>query len=222
MTRRHVATGERNIARQHEIVARLQRDDHSSLMRALDRIDISDFILLARVRTPTLVLHSRHDGRIPFAEGRLIAYSIPNAQFVPLESRNHLLLEHQRAWRQFLDETARFVRANRAANSAGTEFLELTAREREVLDLIARGLDNMQIAKSLALSEKTVRNHINRKPCRRFATLMRPSQPVRHFWPLRNHRFFCSRLRSGLLVEQLGMQTRLTPFAFAGASFLAE
>jgi DNA-binding NarL/FixJ family response regulator len=49
----------------------------------------------------------------------------------------------------------------RAANSAGTEFLELTAREREVLDLIARGLDNMQIAKSLALSEKTVRNHIN-------------------------------------------------------------
>ena len=129
------------------------------LMRALDHIDISD--LLADVRSPTLVLHSRHDGRIPFAEGHLIAHSIPNAQFVPLESRNHLLLEHQPAWRQFLDETARFVRANRAANYAGTEFLELTAREREVLDLIARGLDNMQIAQSLALSEKTVRNHIN-------------------------------------------------------------
>ncbi len=30
-----------------------------------------------------------------------------------------------------------------------------------MLDLIARGLDNMEIAKSLALSEKTVRNHIN-------------------------------------------------------------
>ena len=46
--------------------------------------------------------------------------------------------------------------------------------------------------------------------------------PVRHFWPLRNQRFFCSRLRSELLVERLGMQTRLTPFAFAAASFLAE
>jgi hypothetical protein len=46
--------------------------------------------------------------------------------------------------------------------------------------------------------------------------------PVRHFWPSRNQRFFCSRLRSGLLVERLGMQTRLTPFAFAAASFLAE
>src|SRR6516162_3897152 len=51
-------------------------------------------------------------------------------------------------------------------------------------------------------------------PCRRLTTLMRPSHPVRHFWPLRNQRFFCSRLRSGLLVERLGMQTRLTPFAF--------
>src|SRR5882672_8787610 len=37
---------------------------------------------------------------------------------------------------------------------------------------------------------------------------MRPSHPVRHFWPLRNQRFLCSRLRSRLLVERLGMQTR--------------
>jgi hypothetical protein len=49
------------------------------------------------------------------------------------------------------------------------------------------------------------------RPCRRLTTLMRPSHPVRHFWPSRNQRFFCSRLRSGLLVERLGMQTRLTP-----------
>ena len=32
--------------------------------------------------------------------------------------------------------------------------------------------------------------------CRRLTTLMRPSLPVRHFWPLRNQRFLCSRLRS--------------------------
>ena len=57
------------------------------------------------------------------------------------------------------------------------------------------------------------------RPCRRLVTLMRPSHPVRHFWPLRNQRFFCSRLRSGLLVERLGMQTRLTPLVFAVAWF---
>src|SRR5437764_902781 len=60
------------------------------------------------------------------------------------------------------------------------------------------------------------------RPCRRLVTLMRPSHPVRHFWPLRNQRFLCSRLRSGLLVERLGMQTRLTPWTLAAASFLAE
>jgi hypothetical protein len=59
-------------------------------------------------------------------------------------------------------------------------------------------------------------------PCRRLTTLMRPSHPVRHFWPLRNQRFFCSRLRSALLVERLGMETRLTPLALAAASLLAE
>jgi hypothetical protein len=39
------------------------------------------------------------------------------------------------------------------------------------------------------------------RPCRRLVTLMRPSHPVRHFWPLRNQRFLCSRLRSALLVN---------------------
>ena len=59
-------------------------------------------------------------------------------------------------------------------------------------------------------------------PWRRLTTLMRPSDPVRHFWPLRNQRFFCSRLRSGLLVERLGTHTRFTPLALAAASFLPE
>lgn len=39
---------------------------------------------------------------------------------------------------------------------------ELTARERAVLERIAEGLDNSEIAASLGLSEKTVRNHITR------------------------------------------------------------
>ncbi len=39
-------------------------------------------------------------------------------------------------------------------------FPELTDREREVLDLVARGLDNGAIARRLVLSPKTVRNHV--------------------------------------------------------------
>jgi DNA-binding NarL/FixJ family response regulator len=40
-------------------------------------------------------------------------------------------------------------------------FPELTDREREVLDLIAEGLDNSQIASKLYISNKTVSNHIS-------------------------------------------------------------
>ena len=40
-------------------------------------------------------------------------------------------------------------------------FPELTEREREVLDLVARGHDNRRISRDLFLSDKTVRNHVS-------------------------------------------------------------
>jgi pimeloyl-ACP methyl ester carboxylesterase/DNA-binding CsgD family transcriptional regulator len=129
------------------------------LIRGFDALDVSS--LLPDIRSPTLVLHSRSDARVPFAEGHLVARAIPNAEFVPLESRNHILLDHQPAWRQFFAEIARFLRDHPVAGNFATDFAELTARERELLELIARGLANEEIAKRLSLSAKTVRNHIN-------------------------------------------------------------
>ncbi|MCM5570427.1 response regulator transcription factor [Burkholderiaceae bacterium FT117] len=40
-------------------------------------------------------------------------------------------------------------------------FGDLTGRERELLELLARGLDNHQIGAHLGISEKTVRNHVS-------------------------------------------------------------
>ncbi len=40
-------------------------------------------------------------------------------------------------------------------------FPQLTEREREVLELMARGFDNRRIARELFLSDKTVRNHVS-------------------------------------------------------------
>ncbi len=53
-----------------------------------------------------------------------------------------------------------FFSATQKADPA-VAFPELTAREREVLDLIARGLGNAEISTRLYLSPKTVRNHIS-------------------------------------------------------------
>jgi DNA-binding NarL/FixJ family response regulator len=48
-----------------------------------------------------------------------------------------------------------------ARTSAPTPFPELTEREAEVLEQVARGLDNATIARRLSLSPKTVRNHLS-------------------------------------------------------------
>lgn len=45
--------------------------------------------------------------------------------------------------------------------AAPTAFPELTTREREILDLVARGLSNTEITARLVLSPKTVRNHVS-------------------------------------------------------------
>lgn len=47
------------------------------------------------------------------------------------------------------------------APSTGSAFPHLTAREREVLDLLAGGLSNQAIARRLVVNEKTVRNHVS-------------------------------------------------------------
>ncbi len=64
---------------------------------------------LAEVRAPTIVLHSRHDQRIPLDLGRAMASGIPEAVFVPLESRNHILVDHEPAWRTCIGTVAQFL-----------------------------------------------------------------------------------------------------------------
>jgi DNA-binding NarL/FixJ family response regulator len=57
---------------------------------------------------------------------------------------------------------SRALRYLSGARTAGPRpFPELTDREREVLDLVARGLDNPTIARRLVLSPKTVRNNLS-------------------------------------------------------------
>jgi pimeloyl-ACP methyl ester carboxylesterase len=70
-------------------------------------MDVVD--LLPKVRAPTLVLHSRRDGAVPFDEGRRVAASIRRAKFVSLDSDNHVLLETEPAWPTFIHELNSFL-----------------------------------------------------------------------------------------------------------------
>ena len=71
--------------------------------------DIDVTPLLPQVQVPTLVLHARADERVPFEQGRILAAAIPQARFVPLSSRNHILLEREPAWTEFLREVRAFL-----------------------------------------------------------------------------------------------------------------
>lgn len=135
-------------------------DAAARLLSSFYEIDVST--LAREIVCPTLVLHSRDDARVPLEEGRQVASTIHGAEFVLLQSRNHILLEHQPAWRQFFNEIAGFLQRHGGESPQGLPGLnELTERERRVLDSIASGLSNAQIAASLCISSKTVRNHIN-------------------------------------------------------------
>jgi pimeloyl-ACP methyl ester carboxylesterase/DNA-binding CsgD family transcriptional regulator len=116
----------------------------------------------ANVTVPTLVFHVRGDAMVPFEAGRRLAAMIPNARFVPLESKNHILLPHEKAWVMFRKELNDFLNSDEQIGTAlGCELSDLTERERELLDCIARGLTNVEIAERLQISGKTVRNHIS-------------------------------------------------------------
>lgn len=132
-----------------------------AMLRAFFRIDVRDIV--PTVRCPTLVLHSREDSIIPFEQGRSVAGLIPGARFVPIESRNHVLLETEPAWRQFVEAFDDFLPAA-PAWPAGIGVAPpdgLTAREHEVLELVAQGLDNDAIGKQLHISKRTARNHVS-------------------------------------------------------------
>jgi DNA-binding NarL/FixJ family response regulator len=111
---------------------------------------------------PTLVLHGRDDEVVPLATGRVIAAGIPDAQFVQLESRNHILLEDEPAWERFKAEVLAFTGRDAAAAEDGAPFDALSERERQILALVAEGRNNIDIGKTLFISDKTVRNHVTR------------------------------------------------------------
>ena len=135
-------------------------DIAARLLRSRAQVNTRD--LLPKVRVPTLVLHARYDEVVPFSMGTILASEIPDARFVQLESRNHVLLEDEPAWTAFQQAVLDFTHTPVAAGGEDPMFGSLSPREREVLAAVIAGRTNAQIGTALFISEKTVRNSLTR------------------------------------------------------------
>jgi DNA-binding CsgD family transcriptional regulator len=130
------------------------------LMQARAELDVRE--LLPQVRVPTLVLHAVHDEVTPVSTGQELAAGIPGAEFVQLDSRNHVLLEHEPAWAHFKDAVLEFTGRGAHDGAGDARFAALSKRERDALAALAAGQSNVEIAATLAISDKTVRNMLTR------------------------------------------------------------
>jgi len=128
------------------------------LLELIYRTDVRAELPL--VQAPTLVVHRRSDRAIPYALGRELAAAIPHAALVPLHGGAHF---------PWAGDAHSVVRALRSAldpdvtppGSGGEPpAVTLSAREREVLALVAQGLNDREIAAQLVVSPHTVHRHV--------------------------------------------------------------
>lgn len=131
----------------------------AELLSNMQGIDVLD--LAAQLSVPTLILHCRGDMRVPFNEGCKLAAAIPGARFVPLDSKNHVLLPDEPAWSVFHREMAAFLGQDQTVQPRAIRQAGLTPAEGVILSLVAEGLDNRAIAHRLGKSAKTVRNQVS-------------------------------------------------------------
>ena len=81
----------------------------AAISRVNAEIDVTN--RLGQITLPTLIMHSRGDQRVPMDQSQIMADKMPNTRFVPLDSKNHLILEQDAGWPVFQQEVSKFLAA---------------------------------------------------------------------------------------------------------------
>src|SRR5690606_30605152 len=129
------------VARRFNEMQRLSTSPEQAARLIVASAEFDASAALPLVRCPTLVFHARADARVPFEEGCRLASGIAGARFVPLDSRNHVLLHDEPAWAVFASELRAFLSTG-PQRTAPQAFSALTPKVRKLLDHLARRLDN--------------------------------------------------------------------------------
>lgn len=124
-------------------------------------VDVTRELLAARPRTAVLVMsmHEDDDAVVAAVRAGARGYLVKSAPPEQVERAVHAVAAGEMILGPTVAARAMaYVLGGRTA--VRVPFPRLTDREREVLDLVAAGHDNVVIARRLGLSAKTVRNHV--------------------------------------------------------------
>lgn len=117
---------------------------------------------LPQIVAPTLVIHARDDLMVEFAEACRAAALIPHARLVSFDHGGNVMPEHESNWKLAVQDIAALVR-NMGDPFTPTrgDVAALSTRELQVLELVAAGMSNAQIAHAKYLSVRTVERHVS-------------------------------------------------------------
>lgn len=127
----------------------------AKLLDACYEVDVTD--RLRDIATPTLVLHREHDRAAPLEQSQLIASRIADARLIELPGRSHL--PYVGDVDVIVGEIRRFLGLPTRRKTAAPG---LTARQREVAQLVTEGLTNREIAGRLGIDERSAEGHVER------------------------------------------------------------
>ena len=133
-------------------------------MPELNGIDATREITRADPKVGVLVLTMFEDDDSVFAAMRSGArgYVLKGADQAEIQRAIEALADGEAIFGPAVAQRVmRFFAAAGTTARTPTPFPDLTEREREVLELVARGLNNGEIQRRLVVSPKTVRNHVS-------------------------------------------------------------
>lgn len=122
-----------------------------ALQDATLHYELCDFV--GDIRVPTLVLHRRKDPLVPPDEAIALTARIPGARLELLDGEAHVHCSGDAG--ALAERICLFTAGGRRTPSA-----QLSPRETEVLNLVATGQSNAEVAQRLVLSVRTVERHL--------------------------------------------------------------